>query len=117
MATRKKMTKQSKKNGKWTKRLSARSDFEGTERFIGKNYPQFLKAVQQLGAQFEVVSPADAKLANGYVMTLLGQASKERTSELEAFNKEKRVQKLDARDAKMKEQMSENARLRKELTA
>ena len=117
MATKKKIAKQSKKNGKWTKKLSARSDFKGTETFIGKNYPQFLEAVQGLGAQFEVISPEDARLVNGYVMTLLGHASKERTSDLKAFNKEKRVAKLDERDAKMKEQMAENARLRKELTA
>jgi hypothetical protein len=116
-ASKKSATADPKPKKEATKKLSARSDFEGTEKFIGEKYVAFLKSVHQLANQFEGISPDDASLVNGYVRTVLGAVSKERTAEREEFNKEKRIKKLDERDAKMKEQMEENARLRKELNS
>lgn len=63
-------------------------------------YPQLDKPITMLCQAFEVIDPPDARVVSGYVRSRIAAFSEERRSEHDAFKKQKRLERLEAREAK-----------------
>lgn len=82
---------------------------------INKRYPEFAKPLGALASAMELVSPPDARVVSGFLRSRIAAFSGERRSEHDAFRKEQKLERVEAKVAKHKAALQELAAVRAEL--
>lgn len=89
----------------------------GKEREEGilQRYPEMFKPVEALANAFEVVSPPDARVVSGFLRSRIASFSEARRGEHDAFRKEQKLKRLEAKESKHRKALEDLDALRAEL--